>query len=108
LDGEKLMANVRGRAFVPVFFCHFAPIMAIIARRIVDQYPDWPDLFTQERNRRFQRINIAQITFCEMYVSAQFIGQSLTRGFIQIQKSNARTLCCKSTHNVGTNARCPT
>jgi hypothetical protein len=43
-----------------------------------------------------------------MYVSAQFIGQSLTRGFIQIQKSNARTLCCKSTHNVGTNARCPT
>ena len=58
--------------------------MAIIPRRVVNQYRDRPNLFTQGCNRRFQRINIAQIAFREMDVPAQFIGQGLTRGFVKI------------------------
>ena len=96
LDGKELVANVGGLAFVPKLGRDIAPVVSVIAGRVVDQDHGRAKLERKGGKGIAQRVDVTQIAMAKSVAAAQALGQSRASIGIQIDKSHLRTLRGKS------------
>ena len=106
LHGKKEMAQIGVHPVIPIFGGHVLPVVAVIARRVVDQHRGVSKLGLQCGKGLLQGSDVAQVADLIGGLAPQFLGKCRTRRAVHVDEADKRALLRKAPRDLGPDARC--